>query len=84
MEMMEALINRSVACEQKLGYDCKRSRSVMNLSLGVSTVETNRDRDRDLVFQTVETFLTYRDNTFKVLRLRVSIETRTKFETLGH
>ena len=26
---MEALINRSVACEQKLGYDCKRSRSVM-------------------------------------------------------
>merc|ERR1711899_254946 len=26
MEMMEALINRSVACVQKLGYDCKRSR----------------------------------------------------------
>jgi hypothetical protein len=26
MEMMEALINRSISCEQKLGYDCKRSR----------------------------------------------------------
>ena len=26
MEMMEALINRSVSCVQKLGYDCKRSR----------------------------------------------------------
>ncbi len=28
---------------------------VGKLRLGVSTVETNRDRDRDVVFQTVET-----------------------------
>ncbi len=26
----------------------------MNVRLGVSTVETNRDQDRDVVFQTVE------------------------------
>ena len=26
MEMMEALINRSSTCVQKLGYDCKRAR----------------------------------------------------------
>jgi contactin associated protein-like 2 len=35
MEMMEALINRSVACEQKLGYDCKRSR-LLNTPVGDS------------------------------------------------
>ena len=35
MEMMEALINRSVACVQKLGYDCKRSR-LLNTPVGDS------------------------------------------------
>jgi hypothetical protein len=35
MEMMEALINRSVTCEQKLGYDCKRSR-LLNTPVGDS------------------------------------------------
>ena len=35
LEMMEALVNRSIACEQKLGYDCKRSR-LLNTPVGDS------------------------------------------------
>jgi len=35
MEMMEALINRSSSCVQKLGYDCKRSR-LLNTPVGDS------------------------------------------------
>ena len=35
MEMMEALINRSSNCYQKLGYDCKRSR-LLNTPVGDS------------------------------------------------
>ena len=58
------------------------------VSLGVSTVETNRDRDfsmcRDIIFQTVETFSTVEMSVFELSRSRVSIETLTKIETLGH
>ena len=49
------------------------------VSLGVSTVESNRDRDVstcwDVVFQTVETFLTVEMSVFELSRPKVSIET---------
>ncbi len=35
MEIMEAMINRSTSCVQKLGYDCKRSR-LLNTPVGDS------------------------------------------------
>ena len=57
---------------------------VFYLSLGVLTVETNQDRDRDIIFQTVKTFLTVEMSVFELSRLRVSIETLTKIETLGY
>ena len=62
--------------------------NVVQLSLGVSTVETNRDRDfsmcRDIIFQTVETFSTVEMSVFELSRSRVSIKTLTKIETLGY
>ena len=35
LEIMEAMINRSTSCVQKLGYDCKRSR-LLNTPVGDS------------------------------------------------
>jgi hypothetical protein len=44
------------------------------VSLGVSTVESNRDRDRDV--------LTVEMSVFEMSRSTVSIETKIKIETL--
>ena len=43
MEMMEALINRSVACVQKLGYDCKRYLLTLVLLLLISSSNQTND-----------------------------------------
>jgi hypothetical protein len=57
---------------------------------GVSTVESNRDRDcdvstcRDVLFQTVEIFSTVEMSVFEMSRLRVSIEISTKIEISRH
>jgi hypothetical protein len=58
------------------------------VGLGVSTVESNRDRDvstrRDVFFQTVKIFSTVKISVFEMSRLRVSIKIKAKIKISRH